>query len=211
MLEPIVGDVVLGDSERVGRDVDCVDFCIGKCVRGKDRQTPGSGAEIEHRCDLRRVLDPWDELVDQELGNERPRNDDAFVDVETKIPEPRFAHQVRDRHAIDRSALDQCMQRRPLGRGEPRIDVWIERVEREMQMSKHEEHRLVPRVAGAVPEGDAGLAHPAHRVTQPVTDRFELGGKGLRCHDITRASGRGCAAPSIVGAGSSSNRSSNRS
>ncbi len=172
--ERIVGDVALGDRERVGRDVDRVDVGVRICVREQDRETARPRAQIERGTHGLRRSHVRCEAVGHELGDERARDQHALVDVKAERAEPGLARQVRRRHPLVDAALEQLRELCSLGLCKPRVQKWLQPVEREVQGMEEQISRLVVGVGHPVPECELRLAEARDRIAQPVAQRDEI-------------------------------------
>ena len=156
-------------------------------MREQHGEASGARAKIQCRLDRRAVGDVRRETVRQDLGNERARNDDALVDVETELAEPRFARQVRGRDALVDATRQQRRDLPALGMGELRVEERLEPIERQMQRMQQQVSGLVVGAGRAVTEREPGLVEARHRIAEPVAQRFEF---GWRVHSALRLRAR---------------------
>ena len=172
--KPVVGDVALGDRERVESRCRPHRRRFGVGVREQYREAAGARAEVERRRDALGRADVRRESFGQELGDEGPRNEHALVDVEAEIAEPGFVRQVGGGHALVDPPLEQLRDLRALGLRQPRIEERFETIERQVQRVQQQVGRFVVGVGRAVAEGEPRLAETRHRVAQPVAQRLEV-------------------------------------
>jgi len=130
------------------------------------------------------VAHPRREAIAQSLRDVRARDDDALVDVEPELAEPRLVGQVGRRDPIVDPARKQMRQRLALGLRQPRVEERLQAVERKVQCVQQQIRRLVIRVDAAVPERELHLAETRDRVAQPIAHGFELVGRD-RTHGWT--------------------------
>jgi hypothetical protein len=163
IVEPVPADVDARERERRGRDVGSVDRDFRIDHRGDDGEAAVAGAQIEDApCPLRepRVEAAGLLGVDEQLGDVGARHDGPLVDGEGDLLQPCFAGQVSGGKAALDAPADQRFRGRLLGRAHDLLAAGIERVERQAESPGHQPGGLVEGIAGAVPEGDAGLLQP---------------------------------------------------
>ena len=102
VFHPVIGDIALGDLQRVFRQFDRIHHGVGEPHRRENRKAPGAGAKIENASNPvgiahQREFLAREQLAGENLAEKRPRHDGALVDGE--------------RHAEHVDALEQ------IGRG----------------------------------------------------------------------------------------------
>ena len=74
-------------------------------MREKDRQTARARAQVQRPAHGVRIRDPRGEPVIEDVGDVRARHDDALIDVEAELAEPRFVCQVGRRDSVAHTPL----------------------------------------------------------------------------------------------------------
>ena len=151
-------------------------------MRQQNREAARAGAQIERALDAQGVGNPWLKPVGQQLGDIRAWNDDALVDIETKLPQPGFVRKVRGRDAIIHPALDDLQQLAALDVGEIRVEKRLETIERQVQRMQDDIGCFVVGAGQTMAEAEATGDKPGDGVTKPVAHGPEiLGQGGHRC------------------------------
>ena len=172
-------DVVTGDDQRLGRDVDQIDIGVRQIDRRRDADAAAAGAQIQHPADAIGV-DPGIEPDLDQLGDRRARHQHLFIDPELQSREPGAPDQIGRRHALDDPAFDEFADAHPLGRGEPAVAEVRGQIGVEVQGAQHQQRRLVDGVVGAVPEVEAGRVEAARAPAHEVLNRDQT--VWLLCH-----------------------------
>lgn len=175
VFEAVVAHVDLRDFERIGRQIDRVDFGVRERARREDREAARARAELEHRADLLGIGDVWLQPVVEQLADERTRHDHALVDVEAVAVHPRFARQIGGRHALGRASLDHREHGGDFVGQQPRVEERFERVERQVERMQHEIRRFVIGVVRAVTESELRFREARHGVAQQVANGGKRG------------------------------------
>ena len=171
----VVFNVVPGHREGVRRNIDGVDPGGGEGVRRDDGQACRAGAQVENGADCLGIVDPWRQLLAQQLGNEGTRHDHPLIDVETVLAEPGFVGQVGDRQAFADAAFDDPQEAGALVAGEPRVEEGLESIERQVQGVQQQIRGFVPGVVGTVTEEQLRLVEAADGKAQQVAQCREFG------------------------------------
>ncbi len=114
------------------------------------------------------------EAIRQELGDERPRDKHALVDVEAELAEPRLLREIGRRNAPVDAPLEELGDLRALGLRQARVEERIEAIERQVQRMQQQVGRLVVGIGRAVAERERCLAEARHGVPKPVAQRLEV-------------------------------------
>jgi len=159
--QAVLRDVARRHREGVGRDVRGLDLRALEGERQQNRKATRAGAEIERVADCPRPGQPRREACAQKLRDVRARHDDALVDVEAVLAEPRFVREVRGGLARADTLFHERGDARRFSRGQGAPEVACERLERKAERVQREPRRFVARVGRAVAVGDSGALEPA--------------------------------------------------
>jgi hypothetical protein len=150
--QAVIGHIDPRDLKGVGRDVRGVDQRLRETQRQQHCKTSRSRAQIEGGRDSGGIGIPGREIVAQQLGDKRARNDRAPVDAETVLAEPGFSRQVGRGDPVAHPALEQGEHFARLRSARTVRGDGIELVERLAERVQCEVDRLVVSVGGAVAE-----------------------------------------------------------
>jgi len=129
----VVGHVMRGHLERIGRQVRRVDQGIGKSQREQNGQATRTGAKIQNLVHGLALDDPGIQFVAQQFRYVRARYDHALVDVKTKFSQPGFAGQIGCRDALLDAPLNDGFERFDFCGCQSLVEHAIEVVQRQFQ------------------------------------------------------------------------------
>ncbi len=131
-------------------DIGERDASVGKPKRRGDAKTARTATDVEHR--LRRTAQPGPETAPNEFLYGRPRDHHPRLDGKPAICKPRFAGEVRRRHALVDPAFEEVAQRA--------ARTLVQRMI--LEKPHHQQLRLAPRIRATVAERE-GLPRQAVR------------------------------------------------
>jgi hypothetical protein len=125
-----------------------------RCGKRAPRGSPGSrsGAQVEDGSHRVGIVDPGRQLLAQQFGDERARNDHPWVDIETIFAQPGLVGQVGDRQPFADAALDEAQHGARSSLVSRGVEKRFESIERQVQAVQQQIDGFVPGVVGTVTE-----------------------------------------------------------
>ena len=148
--EAVAPDVAAGDREGARRDVGGIHAGARQRVRGRDRDTAGTGADVEHAADARRI-DPGRETGAAQFRDRRARHEHVRRHADLVAGEPADAREVRRRQAFRDAPFDERVDAPRAARRHGQAVAAGRRFVREPERVEDECGRIVARIVGAVP------------------------------------------------------------
>ena len=196
MLQTVVGDVLGGQLQGVGRDVAGHHLRIRQVVGGNDSQAATPRAQVQDAVGgrggwlcaqalvqlLGQIVEGLQHLavqpriegvVDQRLGQQRTRHQGAGVGAEAEAHQPGFADQVGQRLVALGTRVDEVAQLAALVGQQRGVGQLVVLLHGQVQAPADQPDGFIEGVVGAVSERGASCLHAADGVTYPVAQRAQ--------------------------------------
>ena len=164
------------DIERIGRDVDGIDYGAGESLRDGYSNTAATRTEIDRSFNVL-GYEPWFEAIVDEFGEGRPGYQHTLVDIEFESGEPGLVNEIGNRHPAVNALFDQRFNSGQFACVDRSFVNSRHVVMRQPQVRKHQPGGLVHRVVRTMAEAQLGRAKSARDLADKCFDV----GRMFRC------------------------------
>ncbi|ABX20441.1 hypothetical protein SARI_00515 [Salmonella enterica subsp. arizonae serovar 62:z4,z23:-] len=172
MDKTVLFNVMLGDSQRIRRNIDRINLSVRKSISTGDGDTAAAGTHIQNI--FRLLANKTCKVVINQLANGRTRHQHALIDIKFVAAEPGLIGQVGYRNTLVDTTNHSLNNAMFFAGRQPRGTHIFRNIQRQIKRRQHQLHRLIPRVIGAVSIPDIRRAKTAYRPAQHVLNGMQF-------------------------------------